>query len=419
MRNGALLLALGCAACPPPPDPTPTARVRLEDGAPTAANDPPPALAPPLLPQGVEVFDLGLVAIAEGASPMVLIDVDDRVRSFTLLVSAQPEAHVIADLVVSPDGARVVDPDTPSDASRQARLMSRGFVGPLLSTNRMVPKRGGGAFVVPNTPDVALAPGTWRARLQQGVVAVAADGTVATTPLNRPVQLTVLVDTRATPERARLAVALHFTGANGITAVGGATDPLVQRVTSTLSDTFGAVGVDTEVAGMLDVDGGAALQTLVLEPDLCEDGDLARLLRALDPTPNAVDVVFVDRLQCLLRGITTADGFAGMSAAIPGDVLQDGGAHGGVAVALGVVGDDAAAAAHTVAHELGHLLGLFHTMELVSGIDPPIYDVISDTPDDPAFTANLMSVSPQGSAALSDGQAFVLAINPWLAASAE
>ncbi|OGQ10893.1 MAG: hypothetical protein A2138_01305 [Deltaproteobacteria bacterium RBG_16_71_12] len=183
-----------------------------------------------------------------------------------------------------------------------------------------------------------------------------------------------------------------------------------------MSETFGAVAVDVVAAGLFDVEDGEAWQTLVLEPDLCEDGDLATVLRALAPTPGAVDVVFVDRMQCLVRGATLVDGFAGLAAAIPGDVLTEGGPHGGVAVALGVVGDDAAAAAHTVAHELGHLLGLFHTMELVSGTDPPIYDVISDTPDQPSFTDNLMSAAPQASSSLTDGQAFVLAINPWLAA---
>ncbi|MBI1948846.1 MAG: hypothetical protein HYS27_24380 [Deltaproteobacteria bacterium] len=419
MHRGAALLALVCAACPPPPDLTPHARVRLEDGAAAPTDDPPPALAAPDAPQGVEVFELGPLAMTDGVSPEVLIDVDEQVRSFTLLVSAQPEAHVIVDRVLSPDGALVVDPDTPTDASRQARQLSRGFVGPLLSMNRMVPKRGGGAFIVPNTPDVALVPGTWRARVRQGVVGVGADGTFEQAPLDRSVRLTVLVDTRATPSRARLEVALHFTGASGITAASAANDPLVQQVTSTLGDTFDAVGVDAMVAGLFDVESGDALRTLTLAPDLCEDGDLATLLRALEPTRGAVDVVFVDRMRCLVRGATTLDGYAGLAAAIPGDVLHEGGAHGGVAVALDIVGDDAQTAAFTVAHELGHLLGLFHTMELVSGADLPIYDVISDTPDDPSFNANLMSAAPQPSTSLSDGQAFVLAVNPWLSASAE
>lgn len=418
MRTAAVLLALVCAACPaPPPDPPPSARVRLQDGAPEPDDDPPPRLAPVDLPAGVESYELGLVAMAAGRSAEVLIDVDETVRSLTLLVSTQPEAHVVVDLVESPDGTRVVDPDTPSDASRQARQLSRGFVGPFLSPNRMVPKRGGGAFLVPATPDVALVPGTWRARLRQGVVGIAADGTFSPAPLERPVQLTVLVDTRAPRERASMRVALHFTGALGLTAASAAGDPLLQQVTSTLTESFGAAGVDVELAGMLDVDGGDSLRALVLAPDLCEDGDLATLLGALSPTPGAVDVVFVDRMQCLVRGDVLVDGFAGMAAAIPGDVLVEGGPHGGVAVALGVVGDDAAAAAHAVAHELGHLLGLFHTMEVVSGADLPIYDVISDTPDQPTFTDNLMSALPQGSTSLSDGQAFVLSINPWLSPS--
>lgn len=420
MRRAApALLVLTCAACPPPPLDLPPARVRLVDGAPTPDDDAPLSLPPVDAPAGIERYDLGLVAMPGGVSPEVLIDVDQTVRSFTLQVNAQPEAHVVVDLVRAPDGARVVDPDTPSDASRQAQRLARGFVGPLLSPNRMLPKRGGGAFMVPATPDVVLTPGTWRARLRQGAVRMGTDGVVAVTPVDRPVQLVVLLDTRARPERARLPVALHFTGAADLTAASAATDALIATVTSTVTEAFDAASIDVEPAGFFDVADGELRRTLTLEPDLCEDGDLAALARALTPTSGAIDVVFVERLRCTVRGTTVLDSLAGQAAAIPGDVLQESGPHGAVAIALGVVGDDAPAAAHTTAHELGHLLGLFHTMELVSGADPPIYDVISDTPDDPAVADNLMSAAPQSSSALTDGQAFVLANNPWLSASDE
>ncbi len=416
MRLAIALLVLAGAACPPlPPDP-PHGRVRLAGDAPAPADDPPPPLPPATAPDGVEVHELGLVTMAGGRSPEILIDVDAAVRSFTLQVSAQPTAHVVVDLVESPEGARVVDPDTPPDASRQARRLSRGFAGPFLSDNRVTPKRGGGAFVVPATPDVVLTPGTWRARVRQGEVSATADGLFDVASLERPVQLAVLVDTRRTPTRARLPVALHFTGAAGLSA--GDDDAVVSAVRATLHDALGAVAIDVEDGGAFDVPGGDAWRTVELAPELCEDGALATLAQALTPTPGAVDLVFVDRLRCSARG-ATLDGLAGLATAIPGDVLREGGPHGAVAIALGVVGDDPPAAAHAAVHELGHLLGLFHTMELVSGADPPIYDVIADTPDDPAFTDNLMSALPGASTALSDGQAFVLATNPWLAAGDE
>lgn len=352
-----------------------------------------------------------------GQSPEILIDIDETVRSVTVQVSAQPEAHVVVDLVLAPDGTQVVDPDTPPDASRQAQRLSRGFVGPLLSPNRMLPKLGGGSFVVPNTPDLVLAPGTWRARVRQGLVSITTDGSVELAPLDRPVQLAVLLDTRTAPARARLPLALHFTGAGGLSAASAANDALVAAMRAGVREAFGAVGIDVEDAGLFDVPNGDALRTLTLAPELCEDGDLAALSRSLSATGGAVDLVFVGRLRCTVRGSAVLDSMAGLASAIPGDLLREGGPHGAVAIALDVVGNDAPAAAHTAAHELAHLLGLFHTMELVSGADPPIFDVISDTPEDPALTDNLMSAAPQASSALTDGQAFVLANNPWLVAS--
>jgi len=82
--------------------------------------------------------------------------------------------------------------------------------GSQLSTDTV--KREGGAFVLPASPEVAMVPGTWRARLRQGVVTVGADGSFSQTPLDRPVQLAVLVDTRPRRERSRLQVAFRGGG---------------------------------------------------------------------------------------------------------------------------------------------------------------------------------------------------------------
>lgn len=418
MRATATVFLLLCAACPPPEDPDPPARVRLAHGGSAPEEDAPPPLEPGPIPEGVERHELGALAVSAGRGPEILIDIDETVRSVTLVAAAWPEASVVLERLAAPDGSLPVDPEPPAEVSRQVMRLSRGFPGPFLSPNRVVPKLEGGSFVVPASPELELLEGTWSARLAQGLVAVAADGSVGQEPLDRALRLTVLVDTRPSAPRGALQVAVHLTGAGGLDAASVADDALWRDALATLVDSFAGAGVDVSVAGYHDVPDGAALRSPELRADLCEDGELATLLQTLTPTPGAVDVVLVDRLRCLVGGATLLDSFAGLAASVPGDALGEGGPHGGVALALGVVGSDAALAGHTLAHELGHLLGLFHTMEQVSGADPPIYDVVADTADAPDFLDNLMAAVPGASTALTEGQGQVLRANPWVAPAA-
>lgn len=415
VRLFAAVLLLLCAACPPPADPDPPARVRLANGGSAREDEAPPQAEQGPLPEGVERYELGALAVEGGRGPELLIDIDATVRSVTLVALAWPEASVVLERLAAPDGSLAVDPEPPAEVTRQVMRLSRGFPGPFLSTNRVVPKLEGGSFVVPASPELELTAGTWSARLAQGVVAVAADGAVDQEPLDRALRLTVLLDTRSSASRGQLPLAVHLTGAGGLQAANVADDTLWQAALATLTDSFADAGVDVTVAGYHDVEGGALLRSPELRPELCEGGELATLLGALAPTPGAVDVVLVDRLRCTVGGATVLDSFAGLAASVPGDALLEGGPHGGVALALGVVGSDPALAGHTLAHELGHLLGLFHTMEQVSGADPPIYDVVADTPDAPDFADNLMAAVPGGSRALTEGQAHVLRTNPWVA----
>jgi hypothetical protein len=390
------------------------ARVRLAAGAAIPPDDAPAAFSLGDAPAGVELFDLGLLAMNGGKSADVLVDVDDAVRSFTLLVSAHEEAFVVVDRVADPTAALVVDPAVAGEVSAQVQRLSRGFAGPFLSRNRMLARASGGAFAVPSTPALSLSSGTWRARVAQGVVDVDAGGAVLLEPLDRPLRLLALVDTRLEVERARLAIALHFTGAGGLSAANASSSALVQGVLSTLQQTFEPVGVDVDVGavGLFDVDDAFAI--VELAPDLCDGGELSVLLRALEPTPGVLDVVLVDRLRCTVRGDVVVDGFAGLAAAIPGDGLLEGAGHGGLALALGVVADDPQRAGVVVAHEVGHLLGLFHTMEQASGADPLVFDVVADTPDDPLFSDNLMTFDPETSTSLTPEQGALVRLSPWL-----
>lgn len=391
-------------------------------------DDAPPPLLTVLPPgDGLEIVDLGLVGVANGVTADVLIrtdgESDDTVRSFTVLVSAHDEGSVVVDSVIAPDGSVVVSPDAPADASPQALRLSRGFAGPFLSPHRVLPKQGGGAFVFPATPDVPLTPGVWRVRVRQAKVDIDEDGTVAQRPLDRPVQLAVLFDTRVPAAVQQLDVAFHFTGSRGLTAASAPDSVFVEEVQAALSILLRGADIEVNLTGVHDVEGDAgdeALQTVELEPGFCDEGGLRLLLQSLVRTPGSVDVVFVDRLRCVVRGSVVVDSFAGLAASVPGDVYVEGLGHGGVALATGVIGDDVndvdagLRGGLIVAHEILHLLGLFHTVEQASGADPLIVDILEDTDADDED--NLMFFAPSGGA-LTPGQVFVARTSPWLNAN--
>lgn len=415
---------------------------RLAPDTALATSDAPPPVLHTALPPEMAVFDLGALAMADGVSGDILVDVDSDVRSFTLQVSAHDGVAVVVDRALAAGGAADGTPDgspgglvvvesEADDASRQAVRLSRGFAGPFLSPHRVTPKVGGGAFVFPATSAVPLGTGTWRLRFRQAAVDIDASGDVTQQPVSRPLRVVALLDRRL-PTPPRLNVSLHLTGAGGLDAINGVANPTgdarVQEAADTLRRTFAAAGINLVVIGshdVVDAAGNASFSDVSLAPGFCDDGDLLALWPALVPAPGSVDVVIVDRLRCVVRG-AEVDGFAGV-AAVPGDVFVEGGAHGGVVVALGAItdavddtsqgtsDDDAVGEALGVAmaHELGHLLGLFHTVEAASGADPLIFDIIDDTPE--GFDDdNLMRFDPRGSTALTAGQAAVLRTSPWV-----
>jgi hypothetical protein len=199
VRAFAAVLLLLCAGCPPPENPDLPARVRLAKGGSAPEDEAPPRPEPGPLPEAVERYELGALAVEGGRGPELLIDIDATVRSVTLQVLAWPEASVVLERLAAPDGSLAVDPEPPAEVTRQVMRLSRGFPGPFLSTNRVVPKLEGGSFVLPASPELELTEGTWSARLAQGVVAVAADGAVDREPLDRALRLTVLLDSCSLP----------------------------------------------------------------------------------------------------------------------------------------------------------------------------------------------------------------------------
>lgn len=379
-------------------------RVRLDANAVAAADV---AAADVFADEGVAVVDLGSVAVVGGVSGDVVADVDEDVRSLTLLVQADDDdVHVVVDRVVVEGGAGiVVSPDAEGPSALVQRL-SRGFAGPFLSARRALASQGSGAFVFARSG--AVDDGRWRLRVRQGRVDVDASGAVTQTERDGGVHLIGVVDTRVTTERLRLPITVHH-------AVG-VDDAFMAAATATAAAIWADAGVDLDVDLEADVSNVAAeFAVLTLRDDLCEEGALSVMLASLPPTPGALDVVVVDHFECLVRGSVVVRGIAGLTAAVPADAFSVAGRHGGLALAADVVGGDAEFAGVIFAHEVGHALGLFHTVEQASGADPLVFDDIDDTANDAAEADNLMVAAPTTQTTLTPQQKTRARSSPWLA----
>ncbi|MBM4280578.1 MAG: hypothetical protein FJ137_07390 [Deltaproteobacteria bacterium] len=397
----------GGAGPPPPPAPLDPTQVRLGTAVAATADAPRPAPAEmPAPPEGVVMVDLGPVVVGEdGASGTILVDVDLRIRGLTVVVLGQPDAQVMLTRAEAPDGSVIVDDapvavDVPARA--QATTLSRGFPAQFLSPGRVLPARRIGAFPVPSTADLPLAKGTWALRVGHFTLTWDEAQRPTPTPLPLPVRVWVLVRTVA-PGPGGVGLALHFTGAGGLTADAAARSPAFQDALALTRDVYGGVGVDLDDVVYGDVADGAALRTLVLDEPTCDGGDLDEIVAR--GRPDRLNVFFVDRFECGSVGPF----LLGLSPGVPGVPWASATPSAGVVVAGAWLTNDPDRFAVTLAHEIGHWLGLFHTQEN-DRFGAALYDNVADTGEAPAARENLMffDVSRIRDRALSAGQAATL-----------
>jgi hypothetical protein len=353
----------------------------------------------------VAVNDLGSETINPDGDTEITISVPSGASSFALVGEGLGGELAIASKVTSPSGVTVFDFNAD------------------ISTNRTDAQDRLYTLLVPTNPDVAVEEGDWIINMMSGGSEIDVN---FTSVIKQQPNADFIVDLN-----------LYFVGLDGLDAATAEADPGFQAIMSQVDGIYQSTGITVRSLTYNDITGADADTYGVLD----SEDELAWMLGSVERKNEiAMNVFFVG-------DISYSAGLLGISLGAPGPPTLQGTEKSGVAanmasyLAATAMQDqeliDAASEelVRIIAHESGHFLGLFHTVEkngLALGGDQ-LYgeDPISDTPLcadgadadmdmilDPSECAgsgseNLMFWSPPaGSYGLTSGQGTIMLANP-------
>ena len=178
---------------------------------------------------------------------------------------------------------------------------------------------------------------------------------------------------------------VFYVGALDWKPEGNRGPPLLADALDVVDEIFGQAGISIgnvrqiAVPGALPMrgttfpDGDSKQGFAVLQVRFGVYAELPALFRlSAGANDSAIDLFFVQDIQPLVGGEPEAQ-----AGGIPGPLGMHGTAGSGIAIATDMMEGDPQRLGRTLAHELGHFLGLFHTSE----VDGSVYDALSDTPE--------------------------------------
>lgn len=340
-----------------------------KDSGPADVGLPIPATVPSDLPPGVVAFPLWSGKLDnQGRSPDTKLKLPANTVSLLAVVLGEHPGFFGLATLIGPDG-------TPYGKGQCNDLC-------IACKNRVGASPGTGTALLPSTSGVQASAGNWHVT-SCGFAWKFANSIFAPQPdVGAAVDTVLFAKTTAdgvVPGQAILPLRLFLSGAAGLSAANAKTDPRIVGMLKEANQVYASVGVTVTVVDVVDIEPGHTIINLPEDVTISGQSDLDSLFAQAGKVGGSavIDVFLVDQL--LGGGIEGKGIVGGVAGAIPGPAFYHGIPRAGVAIAIGALGGDALLAGRTLAHELGHFMGLWHPSER----DGKSFDPLDDTKECP------------------------------------
>ena len=332
-----------------------------------AVDLPQPATVPGDLPPGVtaQVLSTAPFEAASGfaKSPDLLLTVPKGAISLLFVVLGKDPGFFSLGTAIAPNGTAYV----------------KGSCSALCipCANRVGAAPAIGSALLPSSSDVSLTTGAWHF-VSCGFEWLLKSSMFAPGPWTGASPETLVfikttLDGKLPPE-GWLRLRLFCSGGGGLTAAGVLADARIAGALAEITKLYEGIGIHVLVAEVHDLPPGHSILTLPSDVTTTGSSDLDLMIAEASGGGASIDLFFVD--QILGGGVEGKGVVGGVSGSIPGPAFFHGVPRAGIAIALAPLGQDPLLIGRTIAHEIGHFLGLWHPTES----DGKTFDPITDTP---------------------------------------
>lgn len=281
----------------------------------------------------------------------------------------------------------------------------------LTCLNRGSVAEAASATMVPMAPTLSVAPGgTYSFQIFGYTQTLLGGFFPQNTPSGDPVSVSVgwkTAPSAVLPATGIIDLNLHFTGSDGLNAGGAPFDTRIKQAMTDFAALYAQAGITIGRVTYRDIDP----MFQVIDGYLGPDNDFELAARQTQGAEPGVNLIFVRDIVDSTIGPGAV--ILGISGGIPGPIGLTGSGRSAVIVdgsPPAIAGPNALGL--TMAHEVGHFLGLYHSTENSQGFQK-IHDPIPDTPEDDA--SNLMYfMGGSLTGTLSPQQSAVMRGNPWI-----